>query len=225
MTNPIYVAIDTADLRRAQQLVRAVAPHAGGIKLGLQFFASNGPAGVRKLAEHGLPLFLDLKFHDIPNTVSRAVQSVGTLGPALLTVHAAGGRAMLARARKVAPETTKVVAVTVLTSLSDRDLQAAGLRETVAQNAARLARLARVCGLDGIVCSPLEVAAIRDAWPDGVLVVPGVRPAGSARDDQKRSATPAAALAAGASILVIGRPITAADDPGAAAAAILAGLR
>ena len=225
MTNPIYVAIDTADLRRAQQLVRAVAPHVGGIKLGLQFFASNGPAGVRKLAEYGLPLFLDLKFHDIPNTVSRAVQSVGTLGPALLTVHAAGGRAMLARARKVAPETTKVVAVTVLTSLSDRDLQAAGLRETVAQNAARLARLARVCGLDGIVCSPLEVAAIRDAWPDGVLVVPGVRPAGSARDDQKRSATPAAALAAGASILVIGRPITAADDPGAAAAAILAGLR
>ncbi len=224
MTNPVYVAIDTADLRRAQKLVRAVAPHAGGIKLGLQFFASNGPAGVRKLAEHGLPLFLDLKFHDIPNTVSRAVQSVGTLAPAILTVHAAGGRAMLARARKVAPASTKVVAVTVLTSLGDRDLQAAGVRETVAQNAARLARLAKACGLDGIVCSPLEVAAIRDAWPDGFLVVPGIRPAGSARDDQKRSATPAAALASGASILVIGRPITGADDPGAAAAAILAGL-
>lgn len=222
--NPVFVAIDTAQLRVARKLVSAVAPHVGGLKLGLQFFASNGPAGVRALAEHGLPLFLDLKFHDIPNTVSRAVQSVGTLAPAILTVHAAGGRAMLARARKVAPSDTKVVAVTVLTSLSDRDLQGAGVRESVAQNAARLARLAKECGLDGIVCSPLEVAAIRDAWPDGYLVVPGIRPAGSARDDQKRSATPAAALASGASILVIGRPITGAADPGAAAAAIVAGL-
>ena len=222
--NPVFVAIDTAQLRVAKRLAAAVAPHVGGLKVGLQFFASNGPAGVRALADHGLPLFLDLKFHDIPNTVSRAVQSVGTLAPAILTVHAAGGRAMLARAKKVAPAGTRVVAVTVLTSLSDRDLQGAGVRESVAQNAARLARLARDCGLDGIVCSPLEVAAIREAWPDGYLVVPGIRPAGSARDDQKRSATPAAALASGASILVIGRPITGAPDPAAAAAAIVAGL-
>lgn len=220
MSNPVYVAVDTADLRRAKKIVSAVAPHVGGVKLGLQFFASNGPAGVRKIAEHGLPIFLDLKFHDIPNTVSRAVQSVGALHPAVITVHAAGGRAMLARARKVAPEGTKVVAVTVLTSLGEPDMARIGVRDGVAAQAARLARLARASGLDGIVCSPLEVAAIAEAWPDGYFVVPGIRPAGSAKDDQKRSATPAAALAAGASMLVIGRPITAGEDMAAAAAAI-----
>lgn len=222
--NSIFVAIDTADLRRARKIVAAVAPHVGGLKLGLQFFAANGPDGVRTLGASGLPLFIDLKFHDIPNTVSRAVQSVGTLAPAVITVHAAGGRAMLTRAKKVAPPGTKVVAVTVLTSLSDRDLTSVGIRESAAATVARLARLARSCGLDGIVCSPLEVAAIRAEWPDAYLVVPGIRPAGSAADDQKRSATPAAALAAGASMLVIGRPITAAAEPAAAAAAIAAAL-
>lgn len=220
MTNPVFVAVDTADLRRARKLVAAVAPHVGGVKLGLQFFASNGPAGVRAIAAAGLPLFLDLKFHDIPNTVSRAVQSVGVLAPAVITVHAAGGRSMLMRAKKVAPPGTRVVAVTVLTSLTDDDLKRGGIAETTAQQVVRLAKLARGCGLDGIVCSPLEVAAVRAAWPDAYLVVPGIRPEGSGKDDQKRSATPAAALAAGASMLVIGRPITAADDPAAAAAAI-----
>lgn len=224
MTNQVFVAIDTADLRRARKLVEAVAPHVGGVKLGLQFFASNGPDGVRRIAEFGLPLFLDLKFHDIPNTVSRAVQSVGTLTPAVITVHAAGGRAMLTRAKKVAPRSTKVVAVTVLTSLSDADLGRIGIRETAAAHALRLARLARACGLDGIVCSPLEVLEIKREWPDGFFVVPGIRPAGSAADDQKRSATPLAAIVAGASIIVIGRPITAAPDPAAAAAAIAASL-
>lgn len=224
MDNPVYVAIDTADLRKAKKLVGAVAPHVGGVKLGLQFFASNGPAGVRKIAEHGLPLFLDLKFHDIPNTVSRAVQSVGVLGPAVLTVHAAGGRSMLMRAKKVAPAGTKVVAVTMLTSLSDDDLKRGGITEGAAAQVLRLAKLARGCGLDGIVCSPLEVAAVRAIWPGGYFVVPGIRPAGSAKDDQKRSATPAAALAAGASMLVIGRPITGADDPAAAASGIAAEL-
>ena len=222
--NPVFVAIDTADLRRAKKLAHAVAPHVGGLKLGLQFFAANGPDGVRKLAETGLPLFIDLKFHDIPNTVSRAVQSVGALAPAVITVHAAGGRAMLTRAKKVAPAGTKVVAVTVLTSLSDRDLATIGMRETAAAAVVRLAKLARSCGLDGIVCSPLEVAAVRASWPGAYLVVPGIRPAGSAADDQKRSATPAAALAAGASMLVIGRPITAAGDPATAAATIAASL-
>lgn len=218
--NPVFVAIDTADLRRARKLVAAVAPHVGGVKLGLQFFAANGPAGVRKIAEHGLPLFIDLKFHDIPNTVSRAVQSIGTLAPAVITVHASGGRAMLSRARKVAPPGTKVVAVTMLTSLSDDDLKRNGINETASAQVIRLAKLARSCKLDGIVCSPLEVESVRAFWPDAYLVVPGIRPAGSVKDDQKRSATPAAALAAGASMLVIGRPITAAVDPAAAAAAI-----
>jgi orotidine-5'-phosphate decarboxylase len=222
--NPIFVAIDTADLRKARRLVAAVAPHVGGVKLGLQFFAANGPAGVRKIAEHGLPLFIDLKFHDIPNTVSRAVQSVGMLVPAVLTVHAAGGRSMLMRAKKVAPAGTKVVAVTILTSLSDDDLKRNGIAETAAAQVLRLAKLARGCGLDGIVCSPLEVEAVRAIWPEAYLVVPGIRPAGSVKDDQKRSATPAAARAAGASMLVIGRPITAAADPAAAAAAIAAEL-
>ena len=224
MTNPIFVAIDTAQLRVAQKLVAAVGAHVGGIKLGLQFFAANGPAGVRKLAEHGLPLFLDLKFHDIPNTVSRAVQSVGTLAPAVITVHASGGKAMLMRAKKVAPEGTKVVAVTVLTSLSDRDLGDVGIKRTAAQQVDALARLAKSCGLDGIVCSPLEVAAVKAVWPDGYFVVPGIRPAGAESGDQKRSGTPQAALASGASMLVIGRPITAANDPAAAAQAILASL-
>ncbi len=222
--NPIYVAVDTAQLKVAQKLVAAVAPHVGGIKLGLQFFAANGPAGVRKLAEAGLPVFLDLKFHDIPNTVSRAVQSVGTLAPAVITVHASGGRAMLTRAKKVAPAGTRVVAVTVLTSLSDRDLADTGVKRSAAQQVEALARLARSCGLDGIVCSPLEVAAVKAAWPDGYFVVPGIRPAGSDAGDQKRSGTPQSALAAGASMLVIGRPITKAADPAEAARAIAASL-
>ena len=222
--NPVFVAIDTAELRLARKLVAAVRPHVGGIKLGLQFFAAHGPAGVRELAGAGLPVFLDLKFHDIPNTVSRAIQSVRTLQPQVLTVHAAGGPEMLRRARRIAGKDTKVVAVTVLTSLSDRDLDQTGVRGHIAAQATRLAMLAKLCGLDGIVCSGLEVAAIRAAWPEGYLVVPGLRPAGSGRDDQKRSVTPAAALASGASMLVIGRPITAARDPGEAARAIVASL-
>ncbi len=222
--NPIYVAIDTADARRARKLITAVAPHVGGIKVGLQFFAANGPAGVRRLAEHGLPLFIDLKFHDIPNTVSRAVQSIGTLGPAIITVHAAGGKAMMIRAKKVAPPTTKVVAVTVLTSLSDRDLASTGVGETASLQVERLARLARSCGLDGIVCSALEVAAVKAVWQDGFFVVPGIRPADTESGDQKRMGTPNAARRSGASILVIGRPITAAADPATAAAAIAATL-
>ena len=229
--SPVFVAIDTADLRRARKLVAAVAPHVGGVKLGLQFFAANGPDGVRKIAEHGLPLFLDLKFHDIPNTVSRAVQSVGTLGPAVITVHAAGGRAMLTRAKKVAPPGTKVVAVTVLTSLSDDDLHRAGVRlknghvaGIAIEQTERLALLARKCGLDGVVCSGLEVARLKSLWPDGYFVVPGIRSAGAESDDQKRIATPRAAIGDGASMLVIGRPITAAPDPAAAAAAIAASL-
>lgn len=222
--NPIYVAIDTADLRRAGKLAAAVAPHVGGLKLGLQFFAAHGPDGVRRLGEHGLPLFLDLKFHDIPNTVSRAVQSVRELAPAVLTVHAAGGREMMKRAKRLASPGTKVVAVTVLTSLSERNIGEIGMTGGVAAQAQRLAALARSAGLDGIVCSGLEVEAIRAAWPGGYLVVPGLRPAGSERDDQKRAVTPAAALAAGASMLVIGRPITAAKDPAAAAAAIAESL-
>jgi len=222
--NPIYVAIDTPDIERAETLARAVASEAGGLKLGLEFFCANGPAGVARIASAGQPLFLDLKLHDIPNTVAKAVAALRPLRPAVLTVHAAGGRAMLEAAKAAAPDGTRVVAVTVLTSLDAGDLDAAGVSGTAAEQVARLANLARESGLDGIVCSGAEVAAAHEAWPDGFFVVPGIRPAGSEQSDQKRVVTPTQALDDGASILVIGRPITGADDPAAAIAAISATL-
>ena len=218
--SPIFVAIDTPDLARARDIAKAVRTSAGGLKLGLEFFSANGPAGVAELAEFGLPIFLDLKLHDIPNTVAKAVQALGPLEPAILTVHAAGGQAMLENAKAAANARTKVVAVTVLTSLDARDLAAAGVKGTPADQVARLADLARSAGLDGIVCSGEEVGAARKAWPDGFFVVPGVRPADGGASDQKRVVSPRAAIDAGASILVIGRPITEADDPAAAIRAI-----
>ena len=224
MTSRIYVALDTPDLARAKTITKAVKRHAGGIKLGLEFFASNGPAGVADLAHEGLPIFLDLKLHDIPNTVAKAVQALRGLEPAILTVHAAGGRAMLEEAKACAPASTKVVAVTVLTSLDGADLKDIGVGGSAHDQVARLADLAREAGLDGIVCSGAEVAAVRRGWHDGFFVVPGVRPADGAIGDQKRVIPPRAAIDAGASILVIGRPVTAADDPDAALRAIAATL-
>jgi len=224
MTSPIFVALDTPDLSRAQRLAAAARPHVGGIKLGLEFFAANGPGGVRGLAVEGLPIFLDLKLHDIPNTVAKAVAALCPLRPAVLTVHAAGGKAMLEAARAAAPPDTKVVAVTVLTSLDQGDLAAIGVTGAPDEQVRRLAELTRAAGCDGIVCSGAEVGAAKAAWGDGYFVVPGVRPAGSDTADQKRVMTPADALAAGASMLVIGRPITGAADPAAAAQAIVASL-
>ncbi len=222
--SPIFVAIDTADLVRAREIARAVRGAAGGIKLGLEFFSANGPAGVAELGEFELPLFLDLKLHDIPNTVAKAVQALRSLEPAILTVHAAGGRAMLENAKAAASPKTKIVAVTVLTSLDEKDLAAAGVKGSAAEQVARLAALAQSAGLDGIVCSGEEIGAARKAWPDGFLVVPGVRPKGSGVADQKRIVTPRGAIDAGASILVIGRPITEAEDPAAAIRGIAATL-
>lgn len=224
MSSRIFVAIDTPDLVRAKALAKAVKRHSGGIKLGLEFFAANGPAGVADLAHEGLPIFLDLKLHDIPNTVAKAVQALRPLAPAILTVHAAGGRAMLEEAKASAPAATKVVAVTMLTSLDDGDLGDIGVNGKAHDQVARLADLARSAGLDGIVCSGAEVAAIHRVWHDGFFVVPGIRPASGPTGDQKRVMTPRAALDAGASILVIGRPVTQADDPDAALRAIAATL-
>jgi orotidine-5'-phosphate decarboxylase len=221
---PIFVALDTPDLERARDLAKAVKSVAGGLKLGLEFFCANGPSGVREIAAFGLPLFLDLKLHDIPNMVAKAVQSLRQLEPAVLTVHAAGGRAMLEQAKAAAPETTRVVAVTVLTSLDGGDLRSVGVSGDPAGQVERLAALARESGVDGIVCSGAEVKAAKRAWPQGFFVVPGVRPEGSSVADQKRVVTPRAALDDGASILVIGRPITGADDPAAATRAIAATL-
>jgi orotidine-5'-phosphate decarboxylase len=222
--NPVFVALDTPDLDRARSLAKAVRNTAGGIKLGLEFFCANGPAGVSEIARLGLPLFLDLKLHDIPNTVAKAVEAGAGLNPAVLTVHAAGGEAMLSAAKGAAPEGTKVVAVTVLTSLDSDDLRATGIDSNPGEQVERLSALARQSGLDGIVCSGNEVEAARAAWPDGYFVVPGVRPEGSGVADQKRVVSPRQALDRGASILVIGRPVTAADDPQAALEAILASL-
>ncbi len=224
MSRPIFVAIDTPDLARAKAIAQRVRNHVGGLKLGLEFFCANGHAGVREMAAIGLPIFLDLKLHDIPNTVAKAVQSLGPLKPAILTIHASGGRAMMEDAKAAAPIGTKVVAVTVLTSLDGSDLTSVGLPDDPHAQVVRLTALAREAGIDGIVCSGNEVAAARKAWPGGYFVVPGVRPAGGDVGDQKRVMTPRAALDAGASILVIGRPITAAADPDAAARAIEATL-
>lgn len=224
MSSPIYVAIDTPDLARAKSLAKAVKRHAGGLKLGLEFFAANGPDGVSEIAHLGLPVFLDLKLHDIPNTVAKAIQALRPLEPAVLTVHGAGGRAMLEEAKAAAPAATKVVAVTVLTSLDEDDLAATGINGKPHDQVERLAALARSAGLDGIVCSGNEVRAARKIWPNGFFVVPGIRPAESSSADQKRVMTPRKAMDAGASILVIGRPVTGADDPDEALRAIAATL-
>ncbi len=224
MPNRIYVAIDTPDLGRGMAIGRKIAAHAGGLKLGLEFFCANGAPGVREMAGLGLPIFLDLKLHDIPNTVASAVQALHGLQPAILTVHAAGGRAMMEDAKAAAAPGTKVVGVSVLTSLDNDDLSAIGVPSDPHDQVARLTDLAREAGLDGVVCSGFEVTAARKRWKDGFFVVPGVRPAGGAIGDQKRVITPRAALDAGASILVIGRPITKADDPDAALRAIEATL-
>lgn len=210
---PIFVAIDTPDIHRAAAIVRDVRGVAAGVKLGLEFFCANGHAGVLRMAERELPVFLDLKLHDIPNTVAKAVEALAALEPAILTVHAAGGREMLAAAKAAAPPSTKVVAVTVLTSLDQDDLAQMGIHGSPSKQVERLARLAQDSGVDGIVCSGAEVAQAKAAWPDGFFVVPGVRPAGSDIGDQKRVVTPAQAMADGASVLVIGRPITGAPSP------------
>ena len=224
MSSPIYVALDTPDLERAKAIAKRVRHHVGGIKLGLEFFMANGRQGVHEMADIGLPIFLDLKFHDIPNTVGKAVQALRPLEPAIITVHAAGGRAMLEDAKAAAPTGTKVVAVTMLTSLDASDLRSIGLSPDPHEQVVRLAELARSAGVDGIVCSGEEVKAAHEAWKDGFFVIPGIRPANGQMGDQKRAVTPRAALDAGASILVIGRPITQAADPDLAAREIEATL-
>lgn len=225
MQNPICVALDTPDVARASQLARQLAPHVGMLKVGMEFFYRNGPAGYEEVARHGIPIFVDLKLHDIPNTVSQGLASLLDLTPcpAIVNVHATGGPAMIEAAARAVDGRAKLIAVTILTSLSDDDLNASGFdpAKGTADHASALAKLAQQSGADGVVCSPLDLSAIRQACGDDFLtVVPGIRPAGGTALDQKRIATPAAARAAGADILVIGRPITQADDPTAAAAAI-----
>ena len=231
-TRRLAVALDVSSRASALEMVRLLAGHVGTIKVGLEAFTAHGPAFVEDVRSAGLPVFLDLKLHDIPNTVERAARNCARLGVRLLTVHAGGGDAMLRAARAGAEAGTGagadrplVIAVTVLTSLDEDSLAALDLPGGAAARALRWAVLARHSGCDGAVCSPHEAAALRAATaPDFVLVTPGIRPAGEASGDQKRVATPAAALAAGADLLVVGRPITGAADPAAAADAIVAEL-
>ena len=224
MTNPVYLALDVPQLDHALELAKKVHSHVGGIKLGLEFFCAHGHHGVHEVAKLGLPIFLDLKLHDIPNTVAAAMQAIHVLEPAIVTVHGSGGRAMMEDAKAAAGEHCKVVAITMLTSLDDADLERTGVAGSAHDQVLRIADLARTAGLDGVVCSGHEVAAVHAAWKDGFLVVPGLRPAGTSLGDQKRAVTPQAAREAGASVLVIGRPISRADDPVAAARAIGATL-
>ena len=223
--NPVFVAFDTADLDQAIAWADAVRPSVGGIKLGLEFFNANGPDGVRRIVDLGLPVFLDLKFHDIPNTVAGAVHTVAGLGAAIVNVHASGAAAMLTAATEAAAgygaDRPLVIAVTVLTSLDDADLASVGQTGPAAAQVERLARLSQTCGLDGVVCSPAEITAVRAACGEEFrLIVPGIRPDWASAGDQKRIMTPRQARDLGADVLVIGRPITGADDPAAAAARI-----
>jgi len=224
VTSKIYVALDTPDMDKAKAIAQRVRHHVGGIKLGLEFFMANGRTGVHEMHELGLPIFLDLKLHDIPNTVAKAIMALRPLEPAILTVHASGGRAMLEDAKAAAPTGTKVVAVTMLTSLDENDLTQTGVQGSAHDQVLRLTELAMSAGIDGIVCSGEEVGAAHKVWPKGFFVVPGVRPANGAIGDQKRVVTPRAAIDAGASILVVGRPITQAADPDHAAREIGATL-
>ena len=221
----VLVALDTPDLARAEALATALAGLVGGLKIGKEFFTAHGPQGVRALAG-GQPLFLDFKFHDIPNTVASALRAAVALEPLIVNIHASGGRAMMEAGAEAVREAAaargvtrpRLIGVTVLTSLDDADLDAVGQRGPASEQVLRLARLAQAAGLDGVVCSPREIAALRTALgPDFLLVVPGIRPDWAAKGDQKRVMTPAEALAAGADYLVIGRPITGAEDPAAAA--------
>ena len=222
----VLVALDTTDLAVAKGWARATRDHVAGIKLGLEFFNARGPAGVAEVAAQGAPLFLDLKFHDIPNTVAGAVRAVTPLKPTILNLHASGGAAMMRAARDAAHDTAaklgvtppKLIAVTVLTSLSDDDLVEVGQPAGASDQVRRLAALTQACGLDGVVASPHEIAMLRrDLGPNFLLVIPGVRPSWSAAGDQQRIMEPRQAMDAGADYLVIGRPITGAPDPAEAA--------
>lgn len=234
MRNPIIVALDVADIDSARRLIRELAPVVGAFKVGKELFVATGPDLVREIRAAEASVFLDLKFHDIPNTVAKAVAAAVRLDVQMLTVHASGGHEMLAAAEEAAQQTALqsgreaplVLGVTVLTSMDQGNLAEIGLPANVGQQVERLALLAARSGLRGLVCSPLEIAALRQILPAKVqLVTPGIRPGGGGGDDQKRTLSPREALAAGADWLVIGRPICQAPDPRQAAEDILASLQ
>lgn len=227
--NPICVALDTPDVVRAAALARSLKPHVGYAKLGMEFFYAAGPKGYETVAKEGLPIFLDLKLHDIPNTVAQGLTSLMRLdpAPAIINIHATGGGDMMRAAADAIDGRALLIAVTILTSLADADIHQAGFaaERSGQEHASALAGLARACGLAGVVCSARDVREVKAATArDFLTVVPGIRPADAAVQDQKRIATPRSALDEGADILVIGRPITGSSDPAEAARAIAASL-
>lgn len=222
-----FVALDTTDLAHALDLANALSGHVGGMKVGKEFFTACGPDGVRAVTDCGMPVFLDLKFHDIPNTVAGAIKASLALSPFMVNVHASGGETMMRAAAQSAEQAGEsrplVLGVTVLTSMDESDLQGIGVESSVPDQVMRLASLAQFSGLDGVVCSAREVEDLREhLGKDFKLVVPGIRPQWASSDDQKRIVTPAAAIAIGADYLVIGRPITGSKDPVEAADKIAA---
>ncbi|MBL4692625.1 MAG: orotidine-5'-phosphate decarboxylase [Magnetovibrio sp.] len=215
----IFVALDTTDVGRAVELANGLKGSVGGVKVGKEFFTANGPDGVHRITECGMPLFLDLKFHDIPNTVASAIRASLALNPFMVNVHASGGSRMMIAASEAANEAVTgrrpvVLGVTVLTSMAQSDLQEVGVNVEPLDQVLRLGRLAKSSGLDGVVCSAKEVVALREVIGQNFkLVVPGIRPTWASADDQRRVVTPKDAIDLGADYLVIGRPITGHKDP------------
>lgn len=231
--NPILCALDTTDVATATALTEAVKPHVGGVKLGLEYFTANGARGVQEIADKQVPVFLDLKFHDIPNTVAKAIEATAGINCFMMTVHTTGGRAMLQAAIDASDAVSQVtggprpliVGVTVLTSMDQADINMIGVEHPLDEQVKRLADLAQSSGLDGVVCSPFEIEMLRKhCGADFTLVTPGIRPEGSSKGDQKRTLTPKEAVERGADYIVVGRPITKAADPEVAAAVIKAEL-
>jgi orotidine-5'-phosphate decarboxylase len=220
----LAVALDLPNEHEALKLVDRLGQTCQWFKVGMELYYAAGNSVVQQLRDRGFNVFLDLKLHDIPNTVAGAVRSATQAGASLLTIHAMGGAAMMSAAAEAAsaPGSPRLLAVTILTSMDANELAGIGITSSPAEQVLRLARLAQASGIDGMVCSAEEVATLRkETAPGTLLVIPGIRPAGSAVEDQKRIATPAQAITHGASMLVVGRPITRAHDPAVAARSIL----
>jgi len=219
--NPIYCAIDTSSIKKAEDIIKQITPFVGGLKIGLEFFTSCGIAGIERLKKFGLPLFIDLKLYDIPNTVKNSLNNILSLKPEYTTLHISGGSQMLKECVNLKNElksSTNLIGVTMLTSFNDNLVKEIGLTKSINENVQKLSELACNCGMDGIVCSPLEITHIKDKFNDKLkLVVPGIRDSSGEQDDQKRTLSAKEAIGAGADIIVVGRPITADKSPEKAA--------
>ena len=224
INNPIFCAIDTSDIDKAKELAINIKPYVGGLKLGLEFFTSCGITGIKQIEELGLPLFIDLKFYDIPNTVTSALKNILEINPMFTTIHCTGGKKMMTECMKLKNEmgsTTNIIGVTMLTSFDDQAIKEIGFNTSVIDTINQVASLADECSLDGLVCSPLEAKKLKNSFPALQLIVPGIRNSSEQTNDQKRTLSAKEAIDNGADILVIGRPITEASDPAKAAEALL----